>query len=983
MPPMSKVETLYVAGGLPRLAARLAELGTKKVLVLAPPSRRHVDDVVAALAGFAPVVFDGARVHVPVEVVEAAAAQLASSGADTIVAVGGGSAIGLGKALRLASAVRFAAVPTTYAGSEMTTMFGITRARDKQTGRDARVRPDLVLYDVALTESMPIALTAQSLCNSLAHVASVLSTGWVDEAHRVEAFAAAALVIRALEDLLLAPDDRRAREQALRGASACAIAFDRGTAGMQHKLAHVIGGATGVDHAALHAVLLPQFLAHVRTGNESLIEHLEHDIGRADIDSYVHDLLVRAGAPVSLDALGIKPETVRELLGAFTSDAQFVLDAQHGLRPPGSAGRIDLGLSPLALLAGAHPAQARRIVLALHGRGAEAGTITRRLREIAGHDPTIAIVGLRAAEGAERWYGVRYGEPGAGSQPEVLAAIQRVETAIAALRSLNRDPTVPVLLAGFSQGACLALEVAARHAGALAGVFAPSGARIGQATEWSPASSERLAGIPVVLGAADADRWIAHADLEATAAWFRAAGASVDVLDTQGDRHEITLAQRLRGREVVLGARAAEGSTGFGNTLTSEAIAGAVPPLQNSPRLGPSGLYAEQINGTGFTAARTENQRTWMYRVRPSSQRRSFHAFVQPRVTGSFHGAPEINLCGFAPLGLPADERDFVDGLTTVCGAGDAAMRRGYAFHLYAANRSMDRRAFYTADGDLLILPEHGALTVVTELGVLEVAPGHVALLPRGIVFSVLLRESTARGYVAEAFGRHFRLPDRGPVGANGLADARHFRAPAPWFEDRLAPGFEIVAKLGGHLHVATQDHSPFDVAGWHGNYAPFVYDLAAFSPSGNIRFDHGDPSIHTVLSAPLDEPGSHTLDLVTFPPRWDPTTGTFRPPFFHRNVTSEINGIVRESVHPGSAFQPGCTFLTPALTAHGVSARAVEHSRTSEEAVADHPVHLGVDSLWFQLESALPPVLTPWGVAHRLPGWPATWGSHPSYFTR
>jgi homogentisate 1,2-dioxygenase len=248
--------------------------------------------------------------------------------------------------------------------------------------------------------------------------------------------------------------------------------------------------------------------------------------------------------------------------------------------------------------------------------------------------------------------------------------------------------------------------------------------------------------------------------------------------------------------------------------------------------------------------------------------------------------------------------------------------------------------------------------------------------VPRGLAFSVLLHGAFARGYVAEPFGRRFRLPERGPIGANGLADPRHFRAPAPYHEDRLAPGTRIVAKLGGHLAEATQDHSPFDVVAWHGQLAPYVYDLAAFSPSGNTRFDHGDPSIYTVLSAPLDEQGAHTLDLVVFPPRWDATTNTFRPPFFHRNAISEINGIVREHAHPGSPFQPGCCFITPSLTGHGVSRAAVERSRAAPD---DHPVELGGHSLWFQFESALAPVLAPW--AKPLPDWPATWSSHPSYF--
>jgi homogentisate 1,2-dioxygenase len=279
-----------------------------------------------------------------------------------------------------------------------------------------------------------------------------------------------------------------------------------------------------------------------------------------------------------------------------------------------------------------------------------------------------------------------------------------------------------------------------------------------------------------------------------------------------------------------------------------------------------------------------------------------------------------------------------------------------------------------------LIIPELGALTVVTELGALDVPPGRIAIIPRGIVFSVLLAAGHARGYVAEAFGRHFRLPERGPIGANGLADARHFRAPAAWYEDRLAPDTRIIAKLGGRLHEASQDHSPFDVVAWHGNYAPWTYDLDAFSPVGNVRYDHGDPSVHTVVSAPLDEQGAHTLDLVVFPPRWDATMNTFRPPFFHRNPIAEINGIIRELPPPGSPFVPGCVFITPPLTAHGVSRRAVERSRIVGD---DPPVQLGTTGLWFQFESALAPVLAPWADANKLSDWAATWGSHRSYFDR
>ena len=425
-------------------------------------------------------------------------------------------------------------------------------------------------------------------------------------------------------------------------------------------------------------------------------------------------------------------------------------------------------------------------------------------------------------------------------------------------------------------------------------------------------------------------------------------------------------------RELILGPHP-RGPAGFGATLELEALPDALPPHANSPRVAPYGLYPEQINGTGFTAARADNVRSWVYRVRPSSQRRAL-APIASRVTGRFDAPPKVDLTGFAPL-AHAGDGDFVDGLVTLLGAGDARLRRGYALHRYACNRSMNARALYDADGDLLILPEHGELELLTELGPLRVAPGAFAIVPRGIAFSVLVR-GDARGYVAEPVGRHFKLPERGPIGANGRADPRHYRAPAPWYEDRLAPDFRVVAKLGGVLHEASQDHTPFDVVAWHGNYAPVVYDLADFSPVANAAFDHGDPSVYTVVSAPLDEQGAHTLDFVVFPSRWETTTGTFRPPFFHRNAVAEINGIVTE--HGAGVFRPGCVFVTPPFTPHGVSGRQVERIRKLPDAVADAPAHHH-GTLWFQFETALAPSAAP-GV-EPLDDWPATWGSHRSYF--
>jgi homogentisate 1,2-dioxygenase len=537
-------------------------------------------------------------------------------------------------------------------------------------------------------------------------------------------------------------------------------------------------------------------------------------------------------------------------------------------------------------------------------------------------------------------------------------------------------------LFGFSQGACLAIDLFATRSQRLGALVALSGGAIGLPDE-QPAPGPGARGTPALLGAAAADPYLGAGDDERAARALRAAGCDAAVERAPGDAHRLHARERIRARALLRGVpdRAPEGA--FGNAFESESLPGALPRDRNSPRAAPYGLYAEQLSGTGFVTRRADNRRTWMYRVRPSAQQGRLGPLAHPTLHGDFGAeAPEANLAAWAPLPLPAagEARDFVDGLATLGGAGSPALRRGYAVHLYAANRNMEDRAFTNADGDLLILPEQGALTLLTELGVLDVAPGELAIVPRGLRVSVLLRGPAARGYVAEVFGRAFGLPERGPVGANGLADARHFRAPAAWHEDRLAPGFRITVKLGGELHEGTQDHSPFDVAAWHGNHCPYVYDLARFSPVGNTRFDHGDPSIYTVLSAPLDEAGTNSLDLVVFPPRWDASEGTFRPPYFHRNVTTELNGIIRDEAAPGSPFVPGCCFLTPSLAPHGPRASSVERALAEGD---DLPARLPDGALWFQLETALPFSPSRWArqADIRITDWPLMWGAYRKHF--
>ena len=389
--------------------------------------------------------------------------------------------------------------------------------------------------------------------------------------------------------------------------------------------------------------------------------------------------------------------------------------------------------------------------------------------------------------------------------------------------------------------------------------------------------------------------------------------------------------------------------SGFGNEFASEALPGALPVGQNSPQRAPYGLYAEQFTGTAFTAPRHDNRRSWLYRIRPAAIHGRFAPLPHPGLSAGAWaaGATSPDQLRWDPLPVPKAPTDFLDGLLTMAGNGDAALQTGMAVHLYVANRSMSERFFYDADGELLIVPQQGALRLHTELGILEVAPGEIAVLPRGLRFRVVLCEATARGYVCENFGAALRLPELGPIGANGLANARDFQSPVAAFEDREG-NFALVAKFGGALWSAAIGHSPLDVVAWHGNYVPYKYDLARFNTINTVSFDHPDPSIFTVLTSPSDTPGTANLDFVIFPPRWMVAENTFRPPWFHRNVMSEFMGLVH-GVYDAKAegFAPGGASLHNCMSGHGPDAETFE--RASRAAPAPQRIEA---TLAFMFES-------------------------------
>ncbi len=762
---------VFGAGSSGNLAREIEALGAAKVLVVCTPGRAKdatamADRLGARSAG----VFAEARQHVPVDTVNKARKALDEAGADAVLALGGGSAIGLAKALALEVDLRIIAVPTTYAGSETTSIYGITDGGTKRTGRDERVRPVLVLYDPDRLASLPHDVAMASLWNAMAHAVEATWVNEDDRAARAIAEDALRLIGSSLGRLAAAPDDAAAREDALEGAYLAGSAFADTGSGLHHRICHVLGGMFDLPHAPTHAAMLPHVARFEREAAPKAFGTLSRALGVIDPVAELDRLARLTGVPTSLGELGMPRDGIAAVVDALLAG------------PP---------LGPRAL---------------------EREALTAMLEEAYDAPPSL--------DGA----------------PDSLRAPETIAT-----------------------------------------------------------------------------------------------------------------------------------QNGFGGVHQSEVLEGAIPWRQNAPRLAPYGLFPELVSGTPFTVRNAQNARVWFYRVRPSF---AHHEAVElaPGAFLSPLAGVTPNRTRWRPLPIPeAPSRvDFLDGLVTLGGTGDETSGPGYRVHMYAANADMRDRSFASADGDLLLVPQTGTLECRTECGWLRVPVGAVAIIPRGIKLAIGLgEEGTGRGWMLEVFGRSLRLPERGLIGSNGLADARHFLAPTASYEDRLPPGgFRIVTKLGGKLFAAMQAHSPFDVVGWHGSHVPYVYDLSLFAPMGSVGVDHPDPSILTVLNAPLDDYGRAIVDFVIFPGRWEVHEG-FRPPFMHRNAASEINGVVYTS-EPEHGYNPGVTFVSPLLTPHGVSADSYDEQFDMSEEEADAPTRLPEDSLWMMFESALPFQVTEW--ARRTP---------------
>ncbi|MDA4845753.1 homogentisate 1,2-dioxygenase [Hoeflea poritis] len=397
---------------------------------------------------------------------------------------------------------------------------------------------------------------------------------------------------------------------------------------------------------------------------------------------------------------------------------------------------------------------------------------------------------------------------------------------------------------------------------------------------------------------------------------------------------------------------------GFGNDFETESLPNALPQGQNSPQKCNYGLYAEQLSGSPFTAPRGTNERSWLYRIRPSvrhTARFSVHEREQWKTAP--HICDDIMPIGqlrWDPIPMPAGSINFIDGVRTMSTAGDVHTQVGMASHAYICNAPMVDDYFFNSDAELLVVPQVGTLEIFTEMGKITVAPTEICIIPRGMIFQASPVDGEARGYICENYGAKFTLPDRGPIGANCLANPRDFKTPVAAWEDKETD-CRVHVKWCGRFYVTEIGHSPLDVVAWHGNYAPYKYDLKTFSPVGAILFDHPDPSIFTVLTAPSGEEGTANIDFVIFPPRWMVAEHTFRPPWYHRNIMSEFMGLVHGQYDAKEeGFVPGGMSLHNMMLPHGPDTMGFE--KASEVDLA--PVKLD-ETLAFMFETRFPQHVT------------------------
>ncbi|MGH8261569.1 MAG: maleylacetate reductase [Steroidobacteraceae bacterium] len=317
----SPVRVEFGAGALERLPREIGLLGAHRALVLSTPG--HADDanrVAQRLGERAAGVFARAAMHVPIETAAEARAEAARLGADCTVAFGGGSTIGLAKAIALDSGLPILAIPTTYAGSEMTSIYGLTEAGMKRTGKDPRVLPRAVIYDPRLTLALPVALSVTSGFNAIAHAVEGLYAENGNPVMDLLAEEGLRAMASALPAIHREPRDIEARSQALHGAWLCGMVLGGVGMALHHKLCHTLGGSFGLRHAEVHTVVLPHAIAYNAPAISSALARMRRALGRDDPAAALYDLACEHGAPCSLRSLGLAESDLDRAADLATRD---------------------------------------------------------------------------------------------------------------------------------------------------------------------------------------------------------------------------------------------------------------------------------------------------------------------------------------------------------------------------------------------------------------------------------------------------------------------------------------------------------------------------------------------------------------------------------------------------------------------------------------------------------------------------------------
>jgi homogentisate 1,2-dioxygenase len=799
----------------------------------------------------------------------------------------------------------------------------------------------------------------------------------------------------------------------LYGAHLCGQTLHSNAMGIHHKIAHILGGKYSLPHAEAHTVILPHSIDFMCKREKRAREALCRALNTPSPAETLWDLQYTLGVPVSLRELKftledvstaadlfISQTSVSYSLGAVPLDPKsiytYFLNAYHGSRPTARAATNTSILSSLTpgleatmpvSVIGRDIKSADWVVICIHGRFSSATRVMKQFEDIVGKQYEGGRVALIAPQApVSAWYPNSFLLHRQENEPSLSSTLSVIDACVTYASTFV--PMSRIMLFGFSQGACSVLTYLCNRASdslPLAAVFALSGGPSGSDEEIATSgisSNSSLRGVRVVLGVAEEDAHVPQTRVQVARDLLSSAGATVQCDFFPGTAHKIYPASASKVRCVFnsllsssLGSPSPSPSpspfqysylSGYMSSLESEALDHALPRNQRSPRDIAYGLIAEVITGSPFCAPRNANLSTWFYRIHPSvGTHGSFAPYDgNPNLRGDFccpgHSfTPEPVRWNAPPHPaslLPA--KDFVDGLVTLAGTGNPMSVKGMAIHTYAANKDMVNRCFYNSDGDLLLVPELGSLNIQTEFGLLYVSPGEIFILPKGLKMTVCVPDGFARGFVAELFEiGHFQLPNLGPLGSNGLADARHFKVPKAYFEDRACDNYEVISKFGGSLFLAPLQYSPYDVVAWSGRYHPCKYDLIQFMAFGSVTWDHADPSLHTVLTCPIDPAtGASACDIVCFRPRFDSVKHTFRPPYYHRNCASEFNAIIEIS-SPYSGFDKGVHWLTPTMSAHGIAGASYNGFMASPP--TDEPMMISEGSIWIMFESIYPMVLT------------------------